>query len=179
MRTTRQNKILVGIVVGSDSDLPVIHNTAKRLESFGINYHLTIASAHRSPARVKQWIQNMEKKGVEVFIAGAGGAAHLPGVVAAETILPVIGVPMPTIYLNGQDSLYSIVQMPSGMPVATMAIGKAGAINAAILAAQILGRKYEPIANNLKKFKQELVQGVERKANKLDKVGADDYLETM
>jgi 5-(carboxyamino)imidazole ribonucleotide mutase len=128
---------------------------------------------------VREWLKAIEAKGADVIIAGAGGAAHLPGVIAAETILPVIGIPMPTLYFNGQDSLYSIVQMPSGIPVATVAVGKAGATNAAILAAQILGRKFEAIAQNLRKFKQELSQGVEKKALKLEQNGIDNYIEMM
>jgi len=174
-----KDKALVGIIIGSDSDLPVIQETVNILEYLNVGYDLTIASAHRSPARVRDWIKNMEKRGVEVFIAGAGGAAHLPGVVAAETIIPVIGIPMPTLYFNGQDSLLSIVQMPSGIPVAAVAVGKAGATNAGLFAAQMLGRKYDTIANALKKFRQELVQGVEKKAGKLEQLGIDKYIETM
>lgn len=173
------NKILVGVVIGSDSDLPVIQETVNMLNRLGVGHELTIASAHRSPERVRTWLKAVEAKGAEVIIAGAGGAAHLPGVVAADTILPVIGIPMPTLYLNGTDSLYSIVQMPSGIPVATMAVGKAGAGNAAIFAAQILARKYEPIAENLRKFKQEMAQGIEKKAQKLDQAGIDKYIENM
>jgi 5-(carboxyamino)imidazole ribonucleotide mutase len=174
-----KDKALVGIIVGSDSDLPVIQETVNMLEYLGVGYDLTIASAHRSPARVREWVQALEKRSVEVFIAGAGGAAHLPGVIAAETIVPVIGIPMPTLYLSGQDSLLSVVQMPSGIPVATMAIGKAGAANAALLATQILARKYENLSTVLKKFKNELYQGVEKKAAKLEQFGINKYIETM
>lgn len=173
------NQPLVGIVVGSDSDLPVIQETANILEYLGVSYELTIASAHRSPLRVREWVQSLEERGVEVIIAGAGGAAHLPGVIAAETTLPVIGIPMPTLYFNGQDSLLSMVQMPSGIPVASMAVGKAGATNAGIFSAQILALKYEEIAKALKKFKAELFQGVEKKAAKLEQLGIDKYIETM
>ncbi|MCD4813276.1 5-(carboxyamino)imidazole ribonucleotide mutase [bacterium] len=174
-----QEKALVGIVVGSDSDLPVIQETVNILEYIGVGYDITIASAHRSPARVRTWVQDMEKRGVEVFIAGAGGAAHLPGVIAGETIVPVIGIPMPTLYFNGQDSLLSIVQMPSGVPVAAVAVGKAGATNAGLFAAQILAGKYADIAKSLKKFRQELYQGVEKKADKLEQLGIDKYIDTM
>lgn len=173
------NQTLVGIVVGSDSDLPVVQETANILEYLGVGYTLTIASAHRSPARVRAWVQSLAEKGVEVIIAGAGGAAHLPGVIAAETILPVIGMPMPTLYFNGQDSLLSIVQMPSGIPVAAMAVGKAGATNAGIFAAQILALKHPPIAEALKNFKAELFAGVEKKGAKLDALGIAKYVETM
>jgi len=173
------NQPLVGIVVGSDSDLPVIQETANILEYLGVGYELTIASAHRSPGRVREWVQAIVERGVEVIIAGAGGAAHLPGVIAAETTLPVIGIPMPTLYFNGQDSLLSMVQMPSGIPVASMAVGKAGATNAGIFAAQILALKHEETAKALKKFKLELFQGVEKKAAKLEQLGIDKYIETM
>jgi 5-(carboxyamino)imidazole ribonucleotide mutase len=174
-----KDKSLVGIIIGSDSDLPVIQETVNILEYIGVGYDLTIASAHRSPARVREWVKGMEKRGVEVFIAGAGGAAHLPGVVAAETIIPVIGIPMPTLYFNGQDSLLSIVQMPSGIPVAAVAVGKAGATNAGLFAAQMLARKYDKIAETLRTFRQELVQGIDKKAGKLEQLGIDKYIETM
>ncbi len=174
-----ESKGLVGIIIGSDSDLPVIQETVNILEHIGVGYDITIASAHRSPARVRSWVQAMEKRGVEVFIAGAGGAAHLPGVIAGETIVPVIGIPMPTLYFNGQDSLLSIIQMPSGIPVAAVAVGKAGATNAGLLAAQMLAGQYEAIAESLKKFRQELQQGVEKKAEKLKQIGIDKYIDTM
>ncbi len=174
-----KDKALVGIVVGSDSDLPVLQETVNILDYLGVGYDLTIASAHRSPARVREWVKSMEKRGTEVFIAGAGGAAHLPGVIAAETILPVIGIPMPTLYFSGQDSLYSIVQMPSGVPVAAMAVGKGGATNAGLFAAQILALKYDNVAAALKKFRAELYQGVEKKSAKLEQLGIDKYIETM
>jgi len=173
------NQPLVAVVVGSDSDLPVIQETVNILEYLGVATTLTIASAHRSPTRVKEWVQGLAARGVEVVIAGAGGAAHLPGVIAAETILPVIGIPMPTLYFNGQDSLLSIVQMPSGIPVAAMAVGKAGATNAGVFAAQILARKHEAVAEALKKFKAELAAGVDKKAAKLDSLGIAQYIETM
>ncbi len=170
---------LVGIVIGSDSDLPVIQETANILEYLGVGFELTIASAHRSPERVREWVRSLPGKGIEVVIAGAGGAAHLPGMVAAETALPVIGVPMPTLYFNGQDSLYSMVQMPSGIPVAAMAVGKAGATNAGVFAAQILAARHPEIGELVKKFKAELAQGVDKKAAKLGQIGIDQYIETM
>lgn len=170
---------LVGIVVGSDSDLPLLQETTRMLERLGAGYELTIASAHRSPGRVREWVQSLPDKGVEVIIAAAGGAAHLPGVIASETTLPVIGLPMPTLYFNGQDSLLSILQMPAGIPVAAMAVGKGGAANAAVFAAQILALKHEGIAAALRSFRQELAQGVEKKAAKLDQQGIEKYLETL
>src|ERR1700682_4841448 len=129
---------LVAIVMGSDSDLEIMNEAAKSLEDFGISYEIDIASAHRSPARTSEFARSAASRGIKVIIAGAGGGAHPSGGIAAETTLPVIGVPIPSTSLNGMDSLLSIVQMPAGIPVATVAIGKAGATNAGILAAQIL-----------------------------------------
>jgi 5-(carboxyamino)imidazole ribonucleotide mutase len=160
-------KVLVGIVLGSDSDLPTVKSGCKILEELNIPYELTISSAHRTPKRTRNYIHQAEKKGIEVIIACAGGAAHLPGVIAAETVLPVIGVPMETKYLQGKDSLYSIVQMPSGIPVGTMAIGEAGAKNAAIYAAEILSLKYPQIRKNLLKYREKLTVEVIAKAKKV------------
>ncbi|MBJ7602852.1 MAG: 5-(carboxyamino)imidazole ribonucleotide mutase [Candidatus Dormibacteraeota bacterium] len=136
----------VGVILGSKSDLPLMEDCLKQLEAFGIEAELKICSAHRDPAGVKDWAASARERGLEVVIAAAGGAAHLPGVVAAWTDLPVIGVPVPTEHLGGVDSLYSIVQMPAGIPVATMAIGRAGAKNAAWFAARILGVRDEQVA---------------------------------
>jgi 5-(carboxyamino)imidazole ribonucleotide mutase len=162
---------LVAIVMASDSDLPIMEQTADILEKFDISYELILTSAHRSPQRTREYIKEAETKGIEVIIAGAGGAAHLPGVIAAETILPVIGVPIETMALHGMDSLLSIVQMPGGVPVATMAIGKAGAQNAGILAAQILARKYPKVAEQLVSYKKSLEKEVREKAKGLDGKG--------
>jgi 5-(carboxyamino)imidazole ribonucleotide mutase len=129
----------VGIILGSTSDLPLMESCVKVLEEFGIGHEVKVCSAHRNPKGVMEWATSARGRGIKVVIAAAGGAAHLPGVVAAWTDLPVIGVPVPTQYLGGEDSLYSIVQMPAGIPVATVAIGEAGAKNAAWLAARILG----------------------------------------
>ena len=129
----------VGVILGSKSDLPLMESCMKQLEALGIPAELKICSAHRDPAGVMEWASTARERGLKVVVAAAGGAAHLPGVVAAWTDLPVIGVPVPTQHLGGQDSLYSIVQMPAGIPVATVAIGEAGAKNAAWLAARILG----------------------------------------
>ncbi|MCG8053422.1 MAG: 5-(carboxyamino)imidazole ribonucleotide mutase, partial [Candidatus Thiodiazotropha endolucinida] len=130
-------KPIVGIIMGSDSDLPVMQEAAKQLEAFQIPFEMTIVSAHRTPARLYEYSQTAEQRGLKVVIAGAGGAAHLPGMVASITPLPVVGVPVKSSALSGEDSLLSIVQMPPGVPVATVAIN--GAKNAAILAAQMLG----------------------------------------
>lgn len=136
---------LVGIVMGSNSDAPLMQPTLNLLGKLGVEYEAVILSAHRQPEKVREYAQNAQSRGIEVIIAGAGGAAHLPGILASWTTLPVIGVPLPTSELKGVDALYSIVQMPAGVPVACMAIGSAGAKNAALLAAQILALKHEKI----------------------------------
>ncbi|HEV3036678.1 MAG TPA: 5-(carboxyamino)imidazole ribonucleotide mutase [Candidatus Angelobacter sp.] len=158
---------LVSIVMGSDSDLEVMNEAAKALEGFGIPYEIDVTSAHRSPARTSEFTRKAAGRGVKVIIAGAGGAAHLAGVIAAETTLPVIGVPIPSTSLNGMDSLLSIVQMPAGIPVATVAIGKAGATNAGILAAQMIGLSDQAVAEKLRQHKKKLADGVEEKSRKL------------
>lgn len=155
------------IIAGSDSDLPIMNETEKILDQLGISYLTTISSAHRSPERTRRCIKEAEEKGIRVIIAGAGGAAHLPGVIAAETIIPVIGIPISSSPLMGIDSLLSIAQMPSGVPVATMAIDKTGAKNAAIFAAQILATGSGEIKKKLLKYKERLSREVEEKANRL------------
>ncbi|MGB9699140.1 MAG: 5-(carboxyamino)imidazole ribonucleotide mutase [Thermodesulfobacteriota bacterium] len=154
--------------MGSESDLAVMEEAAQILKEFNVTYEITISSAHRSPERTVEYVREATEKGIEVIIAGAGGAAHLPGVIAAHTILPVIGVPMESILL-GIDSLLSIVQMPAGVPVATMAIGKAGARNAGLLAVQILARKHEWLREKLVNYKQSLKAKVAEQANKISK----------
>lgn len=136
----------VGVILGSKSDLPLMEACTAQLDALGIEHELEVCSAHRNPRGVMEWASSARQRGLKVVIAAAGGAAHLPGVVAAWTDLPVIGVPVPTEHLGGQDSLYSIVQMPAGIPVATVAIGSAGAKNAAWLAARILGLNDDKIA---------------------------------
>jgi 5-(carboxyamino)imidazole ribonucleotide mutase len=162
-------KILVGIIMGSDSDLETIEEAAKILAEFDIPYEINIVSAHRTPQRMFKYAAEASQKGLEVIIAGAGGAAHLPGMTAANTPLPVIGVPIESRALKGIDSLLSIAQMPKGVPVATMAIGKDGARNAGILAAQILGVKYPQIREKVKRYKERLAKEVEKKASRLQK----------
>lgn len=157
------------IVIGSDSDLPVMEETGKILNEFGIPFDITISSAHRSPERTAMLARDAEKNGVETIIAGAGAAAHLAGFIASHTILPVIGVPINSSPLQGFESLLSMVQMPPGVPVATMAVGKAGAKNAAIFAAEIIGRKDSKIAKKLKDFKKKMAEEVEKKAKALRK----------
>ena len=167
----------VGIVMGSDSDMPVMSKAADMLEKFGIEYEMTIISAHRMPDVFVDYATKAEERGIEVIIAGAGGAAHLPGMCAALFDLPVIGIPIHTKSLGGVDSLYSIVQMPSGIPVATVAID--GAANAAILAAKILSVYDKDLRIALKNYKQEMKDGVMAKADKLNELGYDQYIDQM
>lgn len=157
----------VGIVMGSDSDLEVLQEAATVLDTLAVPYEVTVASAHRSPERLRRWVHEAVGRGVRVFIAGAGGAAALPGVVAAETAWPVIGVPIPSV-LSGLDSLLSMVQMPKGVPVATVAIGKPGAANAGILAAQILAVADAEVARRLGEYRAEMAREVERRARKVE-----------
>ncbi|MBN1383389.1 MAG: 5-(carboxyamino)imidazole ribonucleotide mutase [Elusimicrobia bacterium] len=168
-------KPLVSVVMGSDSDLSQMKHCAEMLEYFGIPFEITFTSAHRTPEKAASYAKNLSKRGIQIVIAGAGGAAHLAGVIASLTVLPVIGVPMKTKSLSGVDSLYSIVQMPKGIPVATVTIGEAGAANAAILAAEILGLKNINIKKKLMLYKKKLTNGVSRKALKLKKVGYKHY----
>jgi len=158
---------LVSIIMGSDSDLEIMNEAAKALEQFGVPYEIDICSAHRSPARTSQFSRQAAGRGIRVIIAGAGGAAHLAGVVAAETTLPVIAVPIAATALQGFDALLAMVQMPAGIPVATVAIGKPGASNAGILAAQILATSDSTLAAKLTAYKEELARGVEEKSRKL------------
>ena len=162
-----KHKREVAVIMGSDSDLNVMKETMHLLKEFDVPYEVKILSAHRSPQMTSDFAKRAEKKGIKVIIAGAGGAAHLAGVVASHTILPVIGVPMETKALKGIDSLLSTVQMPGGIPVATVAIGKAGAKNAAILAAEILGINNAALRKKLKTLKKKLVDTVKKKNKKL------------
>ena len=171
------SKPSVGIIMGSDSDLSILQEAANILEELKVTYELTIVSAHRTPTRLFKYAQDAEINGLEVIIAGAGGAAHLPGMIAAITVLPVIGVPVKTSNLQGLDSLLSIVQMPGGVPVATVAIN--GAKNAGILAAQIVGLKYPQIRHNVKHYKTELEQIVTVKAQSLENIGYKQFLAKM
>ena len=155
---------LVAIIMGSESDMPVMNEATKILDRFDVMYKMIIASAHRSPRLVQEFAKRAEEEGLEVIIAGAGGAAPLPGVIAAETVLPVIGVPIDSSPLKGFDSLLSIVQMPGGVPVATMAVGPAGAKNAAILAVQILSRKTPSLLKQLRQFKDDMADSIAKKS---------------
>lgn len=158
---------VVGIVMGSDSDLAVMQEALEMLTNFDIPAEITVASAHRSPQRVLEYANNASRRGLKVLIAGAGGAAHLAGVLAAETSLPVIGVPIASSPLAGWDALLATVQMPAGVPVATMAVGKAGARNAAIMAAQILAVADKELQERLQRYKEELASKVAEKADRL------------
>ena len=169
MATVGKQRALVGIVIGSDSDLPVMSEAAKTLQKFGIAYEMQVLSAHRTPARAHEYATTAAERGLKVVIAAAGAAAHLAGVMAASTLLPVIGVPLGTSPLNGLDALLATVQMPGGIPVATMAIDKAGAVNAAIFAAEIIALSDQEIARKLVAHKEEMVRSVAEKNARLQK----------
>ncbi len=172
-----ETKPVIGIIMGSDSDLPTMEAAIAVCEEFEINYEVKILSAHRTPERMASYAQNADTRGIKVIIAGAGGAAHLPGMVASLTPLPVIGVPVATRNLQGVDSLYSIVQMPRGIPVATVAIGNAQ--NAGLLAIQILGSHDREILQKVKDYRQKLAQMVSDKQDQLDDLGYQKYLTQM
>jgi len=159
----------VGIVMGSDSDLEIMKETVSVLKEFGIPFEITVASAHRSPRRAAQFASSAHKRGIKVIVAGAGHAAHLAGAMAAHTRLPVIGVPIDSSVLKGVDALLSTVQMPAGVPVATVSIGRSGARNAGILAAQILALSDPELGQRLDKFKKEMAAQVGQKAKRLKK----------
>jgi 5-(carboxyamino)imidazole ribonucleotide mutase len=144
----------VGVVMGSQSDWPIMQNAVQILEDFGVGHEYLVVSAHRTPDQLFDYAENAADRGLQCIIAGAGGAAHLPGMLAAKTTLPVLGVPVPTRYLKGQDSLLSIVQMPKGVPVATFAIGEAGAANAALFAISMLANNDEELAGKLRGFRR-------------------------
>ena len=172
---SKAEKPVVGIIMGSDSDLPVMQEAAKVMEEFDIPYEITIVSAHRTPDRMYEYAKTAKERGLKVIIAGAGGAAHLPGMTAAITTLPVIGVPVKTKALSGVDSLYSIVQMPGGIPVATVAIN--GAKNAGLLAVSIIGSFCDETHKKLYDYKQSLEKSVEVKACNLENNHFSDYIE--
>lgn len=165
----------VGIVMGSDSDLKVMSKAAATLEKFGVSYEMTIISAHRMPDTFFEWAKSAEERGIQVIIAGAGMAAHLPGMCAALFPMPVIGIPMSGKNLGGEDALFSIVQMPPGVPVATVAID--GGVNGAILATKMLAISNPELLNKLKAYSKEMKETVEKKAKRLDEVGYQGYFE--
>lgn len=168
---------LVGIIMGSDSDLPTMQAAIAVCEEFGVSCEVAIVSAHRTPERMVQYAQSATERGLKVIIAGAGGAAHLPGMVASLTPLPVIGVPVPSRHLQGVDSLYSIVQMPAGIPVATVAIGNAK--NAGLLAVQILATHQPELLQRVQEYRQTLTESVQQKQAQLESLGYKQYLQGM
>ena len=167
----------VAIVMGSDSDMPIMKKAAEFLDQMGIDFEMTIISAHREPDIFFEWAKSAEEKGIKVIIAGAGKAAHLPGMCAALFAMPVVGIPMKTSDLGGVDSLYSIVQMPSGIPVATVAIN--GGANAGILAAKILATSDAELLQKLKNYSEDMKNDVVKKADKLESIGYKEYLAQM
>ena len=164
---TKTDKPVVGVIMGSDTDWPVMSETVKTLKEFGIPYEVEVTSAHRSPQRTHEYATTAAQRGLKVIIVGAGGASHLAGIIAAETTLPVIAVPVVTTPLGGLDALYSTVQMPAGIPVGVMAVDKPGARNAAIYAAEILAISDGAIADCLRRFKEQLAQSVAEKSARL------------
>ena len=168
-------KPLVGILMGSDNDYEIMKETAVALNDFGIPFEMTVSSAHRTPERTSRYVREARDRGIKILVAGAGAAAHLAGVVAAETTLPVIAVPIDATALNGMDALLAMVQMPAGIPVATMAIGKAGARNAGIFAAQMLAVNDAVLSAKLVQFKADMAAGVEAKAEALSRRLAADF----
>jgi phosphoribosylaminoimidazole carboxylase PurE protein len=162
-------KKLVSIVMGSASDMPIMEEAIKMLKELKIGFEVVVTSAHRSPERTSLYARSASDQGIEVIIAGAGHAAHLAGVIASNTCLPIIGVPIDSSSLNGLDALLSTVQMPAGVPVATMAIGKAGAKNAALFAAQILANKYSEIKKEIEDYRKRLLAELEEKSKKIEK----------
>jgi 5-(carboxyamino)imidazole ribonucleotide mutase len=171
------SKVQVGIIMGSDSDLPIMHEAALMLDELDIVYEITIVSAHRTPDRLFDYAKNAYQRGIQVIIAGAGGAAHLPGMVASLTHLPVIGVPVQSKTMSGLDSLYSIVQMPPGIPVATMAIN--GAKNAGLFAGKIIAITDKEVEQKLIAYRQFASETVLDKAEVLEKIGHVEYLKNM
>ena len=171
----KEQNPLVSIIMGSDSDLPTMQEAIAVCEEFGVKSEVAIVSAHRTPQRMVKYAQSAHERGIKVIVAGAGGAAHLPGMVASLTPLPVIGVPVATRHLSGVDSLYSIVQMPGGIPVATVAIGNAK--NAGLLAVQILAIHQPELLEKVQQYRQDLAQSVLAKQEKLDRLGYRQYLQ--
>lgn len=161
------NSPRIGIVIGSESDLPIMKEACSLLKELGIPYEITVSSAHRTPEATSEYARTAQSRGLKVIIAAAGGAAHLAGAIASRTLLPVIGVPLSSTSLGGIDSLLSTVQMPSGIPVATMAVGKAGAMNAALLAAQILALDERDIHDRLESYRRKMEEGVKESSRKI------------
>ena len=169
----------IGIILGSDSDLPKIQSCFETLDQFGVDYEIVISSAHRTPEKTREWTSGAEERGTRVIIAAAGGAAHLPGVVASHTTLPVIGIPVESAIAGGIDSLLSIVQMPSGIPVATMAAGKSGGANAALFAVSILSLSEPALKEKLASFRKSNAEKIEKKNDILASLGYKEYIKAL
>lgn len=169
----------VGIILGSDSDLPKVKDCFQLLEKFDVEFEIFISSAHRTPDLTREWVESARKRGLRVIIAAAGGAAHLPGVVASHTTLPVIGVPIETNISGGLDSILSILQMPSGIPVATMPSGKAGGANAALFAINILTLSEKSLEEKMNNFRKEMADKISEKNRKLESSGYRDYIKNL
>jgi 5-(carboxyamino)imidazole ribonucleotide mutase len=170
---------LVGIILGSDSDLPKVKDCFRLLEEFDVEFEILISSAHRTPDKTREWVESARGRGVRAIIAVAGGAAHLPGVVAAHTTLPVIGVPIETKISGGLDSILSILQMPSGIPVATMPSGKAGGANAALFAINILTLNDTTLEEKMKKYREDMAEKISEKNSKLESAGFKEYIKNL
>ncbi|MBN2040569.1 MAG: 5-(carboxyamino)imidazole ribonucleotide mutase [Spirochaetes bacterium] len=169
----------IGIIVGSDSDLPKIENCFNILEEFGVDFEIIISSAHRTPEKTKEWVSSAQEKGIKVIIAAAGGAAHLPGVAASHTTLPVIGIPVETKISGGLDSILSILQMPSGIPVATMPAGKAGGANAALLAISILSLVNNDYSEKLSRYRKKMAEKIFDRNAELSASGYKNYIKAL
>lgn len=169
----------VGIILGSDSDLPKVKDCFSILEDFGVNFEIIVSSAHRTPEQTMEWVKNARGKGIKVIIAVAGGAAHLPGVVASHTTLPVLGVPIETKIAGGIDSIFSILQMPSGIPVATMPAGRSGGANAALFALNILSVENKGYEEKLSDYREEMAMKIIKKNEKMNSMGYKDYIKTL
>ena len=171
--------IQVGVILGSDSDLPKIKGCFEIFDKFNISYEVLVSSAHRTPEKTAEWVKGAADRGVRVIIAAAGGAAHLPGVVASHTILPVIGIPVESGIAGGLDSLLSISQMPAGIPVATMAAGRAGGTNAALFAANILALTDSAVAEKLNSYRKEMQNRILEKNEMINQTGLKNYIKMM
>ncbi len=169
----------IGIILGSDSDLPKIKNCFTILEEFGVEFDLIVSSAHRTPEKTVEWVSSARERGLKVIIAGAGGAAHLPGVVAAHTTLPVLGIPIETKIAGGLDSMLSIIQMPAGIPVAAMPAGSAGGANAALFALSILSVADSGIAEKLSRYRKSMAEKIAAKNDELNSLGYKEYISRL
>ena len=169
----------VGIILGSDSDLPKVKDCFNILKDFGVEFDIVVSSAHRTPEKTKNWVINARTSGIKVIIAVAGGAAHLPGVVASHTTIPVIGVPIESKISGGLDSILSILQMPSGIPVATMPAGKAGGTNAALFAINILSLSDESYSEKLDGYRKKMAEKISIKNDKMEKIGYEKYIKMI